>query len=227
MTFCLFMTARNRIPGFCLGVTDIQEHLAVIPGMTHALCHQPLDLPEADPFIASKAAPSCVLQLYFGTIDHVESALHTQGNLGTFVHVSSMAGYQWEQQVMLVRRFSDNLPKRALPTSEEQVTYLVHYTGRVADEAHWIERYVHQHPSLLARLPGVRNVEVYTRLDYCSQLPVARSQALQRNKVVFDSVHTLRDALNSPQRETLRQDFLSLPRFEGESPHYPMRTFEC
>ncbi|WP_447782160.1 hypothetical protein [Pseudomonas plecoglossicida] len=143
------------------------------------------------------------------------------------MHVSSMAGYQWEQQVMLVRRFSDNLPKRALPTSEEQVTYLVHYTGRVADEAHWIERYVHQHPSLLARLPGVRNVEVYTRLDYCSQLPVARSQALQRNKVVFDSVHTLRDALNSPQRETLRQDFLSLPRFEGESPHYPMRTFEC
>jgi len=227
MTYCLFMTARHRMPGFRLRVTDIQQHFAAIPGVAQVLCHQPLELPDADPFIASEATPNCMLQLYCGTIEHLEAALHPQGKLGTFVQASSMAGYEWEQQVMLVRRFGDDVPKPALPGREAQVTYLVHYSGQVADEAHWVERYLRQHPPLLARLPDVRNVEVYTRLDYCSQLPVARSKALQRNKVVFDSAKALRAALASPQRETLRQDFLSLPRFEGESPHYPMRTFEC
>lgn len=227
MTYCLFLTAHNPQPGLQLKMTDIAEHLAALPGSTQLLFHQPLELPDADPFIAAEATPNCVLQLYFSTIDQVEAALLAEGKLATFVQTPSLAGYQWEQQVMLVRRFGDNVPKQALPRTEEQVTYLVHYSGHVADEAQWIERYLHQHPPLLARLPGVRSVEVYTRLDYCSQLPVARSTALQRNKVVFDSAHGLRAALASPQRETLRQDFLSLPPFVGESPHYPMRTLEC
>ena len=227
MTYCLFLTAHNQQPGLHLEMTDIAEQLAALPGLTQLLVHQPLELPDADPFIAAEATPNCVLQLYFSTIDQIEAVLHTEGKLGTFVQASNLAGYQWEQQVMLVRRFGDSPVPQILPRSEEQVTYLVHYSGHVEDEADWIERYLHQHPPLLAKLPNVRSVEVYTRLDYCSQLPVARSNALQRNKVVFDSAQGLRDALASPQREALREDYLSLPRFVGESPHYPMHTCEC
>ncbi len=226
MTFCLFLTANKSRTETCLIKQDPNSLLSAIPGVIECAWHVPLASTHADPFIAAERSPECVIQLYFGRIDQLEAALQTTGPLASLVSTGRLAGYEWQQQAMLVRSFSDTRYPPTAAVDDERVTYLVEYAGQVANEAAWVEQYLRQHPPLLAKLPCVREVEVYTRLDYCSRLPVERSTTLQRNKVVFDSADALDQALASPQREVLRKDFLSLPPFSGSSPHYPMRTYQ-
>ena len=45
----------------------------------------------------------------------------------------------------------------------------------------------------MAEFPGIRELEVYTRLDWVSLLPWTRLNFMQRNKVVFDSADALHE----------------------------------
>ena len=76
----------------------------------------------------------------------------------------------------------------------------------------------------MAQLPGIRAIEIYTRVDYRSTLPVPRACAMQRNKVVFDDADALEHALASPVRAAMRKDFDALPPFTGTTPHFPMAS---
>ena len=76
------------------------------------------------------------------------------------------------------------------------------------------------------RFPGIREIEVCTRVDWCGFLPWRRVDYMQRNKVVFDSPAALTAALNSPVREEMRADFKLFPPFSGENAHFPVATRE-
>ena len=78
--------------------------------------------------------------------------------------------------------------------------------------------------SEISRLPGVREVELYTPLDWPSALPWRRARHFQRNKVVFDDAAALTAALHSPIRHEMRADFHRFPRFHGRVVHHPMAT---
>lgn len=190
--------------------------------------HVPAVLPSNDPFLQTEISPACVLQLYFPAIAEMESALRDDGPLSLLMdheRFPVLAGCTWTQQAMAVRQFAvaAAVPINAI-ASNERFTYLVAYDGHAANDDAWLAQYIKQHPPIMAKLPGVREIEVYTRIDYCSYLPAARATALQRNKVVFDTASALAHALNSPVRHALREDFESLPLFTGVAPHYPMRT---
>ena len=43
----------------------------------------------------------------------------------------------------------------------------------------------------MARFPGIRQIEICTRIDWCGFLPWRRVDHMQRNKVVFDSAAAL------------------------------------
>jgi hypothetical protein len=79
-------------------------------------------------------------------------------------------------------------------------------------------------PVPMARFPGIREIEIYTRIDWVSALPWRRADCMQRNKVVFDDAAALTAALNSPVRHEMRADYHKLPPFEGSVSHYPMAT---
>jgi uncharacterized protein (TIGR02118 family) len=98
---------------------------------------------------------------------------------------------------------------------------MVSYEGPAEDLNAWLGHYIDSHPPIMARFPGIREIEIYTRMDYCAALPVARSNAMQRNKVVFDSPDALNAALASPVRHEMRADFKHFPPFSGASPHFP------
>ena len=79
----------------------------------------------------------------------------------------------------------------------------------------------------LARFPGVRRIEIATRIDWVGFLPYPRAEHMQRNKVVFDSPAALTAALASPVRAEMRADFHRFPPFTGVATHYPMLTTSC
>jgi hypothetical protein len=233
MSFCLFLTAsadRCLSPAASAGLTDSACRLArSVEQLRKLIVHVPAVLNSRDPYLASEIPPACVLQLYFDDIANLEAALAEAGPLQALfddARFPMLAGCDWTQQAMAVRRFpiSGSLPPDDAHGSE-RCTYLVCYEGPADDVEAWLAHYIRQHPPIMARLPGVREVEMYTRIDYCSGLAAARSNAMQRNKAVFDSAAALSHSLTSPVRDELRADFNTLPPFSGETPHYPMHSF--
>ena len=71
---------------------------------------------------------------------------------------------------------------------------------------------------------GIRELEVYTRLDWISAQPWRRLNFMQRNKVAFDSPTALKAALNSPVRHEMRADFKTFSAFSGPNTHFAMAT---
>ncbi|VVE71838.1 hypothetical protein PCA31118_03988 [Pandoraea captiosa] len=249
MALCVFLTATAEPAEPTASQTDepvsavaIRDALHRTSGLQKLAVHLPDTASADDPFIAAERAPKCAMQLYFGDIETLEAALTKGSALHSLLDPRSCPSFRdcdWTLQAMLTRRFSVPEPcSRHSPPSppspgaatradgEEKCTYLVAYEGPADDENAWHDHYIRHHPPLMAQLPGVREIEIYTRIDYRSSLPAERVSHMQRNKTVFDSLRDLTQALASPIRQQLREDFLSLPAFSGGSPHYPMRTFE-
>jgi hypothetical protein len=72
--------------------------------------------------------------------------------------------------------------------------------------------------------PQVRQIEIYTRIDWIDRLPSRRAEHMQRNKIVFDNPKALEHALKSEVIKRMRADFDRFPPFSGGNKHYPMMT---
>jgi len=125
---------------------------------------------------------------------------------------------------MLVRTFAVPEPTFRTPPGEPHCTYLVSYEGEAEDLNAWHAHYLEQHTVHMASFPEIRELEVYTRLDWVSLQPWRRANFMQRNKVVFDSPAALDRALHSPVRHAMRADFNAFPKFSGPNRHYAMAT---
>jgi uncharacterized protein (TIGR02118 family) len=99
----------------------------------------------------------------------------------------------------------------------------VRYHRPAEDEAAFIVNYVATHPPTLARLPGIRNIMCYFRLDRSNPAGLAKSSYMLGNEVVFDDVAAFNRAMASPVRQELRPHFRAFPPFFGANTHYPMR----
>ena len=217
-----------------------------MPGLKQLVLHTPVPGGAHDPYLKDESAPRCAMQFYFDEIGALEATLvsggalhglfHPQRDASLLMQRDASSGMQrfaslneclLSQQVMAVRRFPVPQPRaqqsgQSDPSDETRCTYLVSYEGQADDFNAWLGHYVDHHPQLMAQFPGIRQIEIYTRVDYRSDLPAARSVAMQRNKVVFDSPDALNVALASPVRHAMRDDFKQFPPFTGENFHFPM-----
>jgi uncharacterized protein (TIGR02118 family) len=181
--------------------------LAAPRGASRAVGHSPDSV--RDPFLDDGAAPARVLQLYFDSVGALEAA-------------AAQVGVPAEAEAMQVHRFAVPQPWQRMPPS--YCTYLVAYEGPADDESAWLAYYLEHHPPLMAKLPQIRELEIYTPVDWrCSQ-PLKRVRHLQRNKVAFDSREALEAALASPVRTEMRTDFASFPSYRGRVTHFAMTT---
>ncbi|MFM0547007.1 ethyl tert-butyl ether degradation protein EthD [Paraburkholderia strydomiana] len=216
MQVCLFLIgASGRQP-----LPDIAS-LQQVDGLRCLIVHEPM-AQRVDPRIAPAVdAPSCVLQLYFDELAALEAAACHDGPVHRSLQVHSLAGH-FTQQIMAVRA----LTPRALGTVEhtQRCTYLVAYEGPAADFDAWLEHYLQNHAPLMATLPALRELEIFTRIECISGLPCMRADAMQRNKVVFDDASALADALRSPVRDLMRRDFHRSPLYSGGTPHFAMHS---
>lgn len=196
--FAVFSEPLDGIPALASGVPGLRKLHVYTPGRAR------------DPFLQDGAPPPLVLQLYFDSLPALERAL--DGRL-------TRMRPHCEVQAMLVRPI-------AVPEPKEDVlcTYLVAYEGRAEDPDAWHAHYLAHHPPLMARLPGIRQLEIYTPVQWVCAPEWRRASCMQRNKVAFDSAAALDAALESPVRKAMRADFARLPPFSGRVTHYPMAT---
>lgn len=221
MEIALFLTYRTPANAGPAPLALFEAQLAAAPGVRQTLMHVPATA--NDPYLKDEHAPQLVLQLYFDELAALEAATSANGCLQALTDRRAIAwagGAEIAQQAMAVRRYVSSPP----PAGRARCTYLVAYEGAPHDYDAWLGHYLAGHVPLMQRLPDIRELEVYTRLETASALPARREGAVQRNKVVFDDAAALTHALNSPIRHEMRRDFEASPPFDGHNVHYPMSS---
>ncbi|MCZ7566323.1 MAG: hypothetical protein M5U08_23060 [Burkholderiales bacterium] len=199
--------------------------LRATPGLAKALVYTPDSA--ADPYLNDGLPPPLAAQLYFGDVADLEAALARDGHLQALAApgaLPSLAGAEVVQQAMLTRTFAVPDPVFRTAPGRLPCSYLVAYPGPAADLNEWLAFYVTHHPVPMAKLPGIREIEILTRIDWCGFLPWPRANDMLRNKVVFDAAAALAAALASPVRHEMRADYKRFPPFAGGVSHFPMAT---
>jgi hypothetical protein len=218
MSICLFLTYRADGDLDPRDITNLDTAFHAQPNLQKALIHTSTSV--NDPYLKDESPPPLVLQLYFATLPDLEAAAAPGRLVGTLVspQFPSLAKAAVTQQAMLVRTFA--VPEPGLP----RCSYLVAYEGEAQDLNAWLNHYLDRHTAHMARFPAIRELEVYTRVDWVSQLPLRRVNFMQRNKVAFDSADALSAALHSPVRHEMRADYYRFPPFTGLVSHFAMST---
>lgn len=178
------------------------------------------------PFVNDGAPPRLALQLVFPDLPSLEAVLAPDGALQALTVPDlwpCLAGTNVTQQAMITRPFP--VPEANSSAAEPRCSYLVHYPGRAEDLNIWLQHYLTHHTRLMTGFAGIREIEIFTRLDWCDSMPWRRVHHMQRNKIVFDNADALTAALESPALDTMRKDFHSFPPFTGGNIHYPMHTY--
>jgi len=227
MTTCLFLSFQSGASALPAGseMAKLEALLRSTPNLLKALVHTPATT--SDPYVKDGPPPSLVLQLYFPELPALEATLTPTRHFGALRsrdEFPALAEAQVAQQAMLVRPFAVPDPIFQTPRGEPHCTYLVSYEGEAEDLNAWHAHYLEKHTKQMATFPGIRELEVYTRLDWVGLLPWTRLNFMQRNKVAFDSADALEHALHSPVRHEMRADFKAFPRFTGPNNHYAMAT---
>ncbi|TAK81442.1 MAG: EthD family reductase [Betaproteobacteria bacterium] len=228
--FSLFLTFYAGDAAARVSAADFEKVCAIargLPGLRRGLLFTPERAP--DPFADYPPPPQLALQLYFPEIALLEAAAGPGGGLKALADPGALPSVDMRgasQQAMLVRAFpvpdaAFRTPPGAAPCSD-----IIHYPGAAEDFDAWLAFYLASHVPLMQRLPGIRELEIYTRIDWTSALPWPKAEHIQRNKVVFDDAAALEAALRSPVRAEMRADFLRFPFFTGGNRHNPMATHE-
>lgn len=225
MRFAHFLTFNGRDEPSAAEVAA----LAALLGQTRGLSEARIYTPAAtkDPYLDDGRPPSLVVQSYFAELQALEAAFGKGGALQGLVApdlLPSQAGVEIVQEALAVRHYPVPDPVFQTPAGVPHCTYLVSYRGPAQDINAWLTHYINHHPPIMARFPGIRQIEICSRLDWCGALPVPVLAHMQRNKVVFDSPEALTAALNSPVRHEMRADFHEFPAYEGGNTHFPMLT---
>lgn len=203
-------------------VTDI---VSSTPGLSNGVVSTPWllsDMPFDD-----KPLPQLALQLYFDDIEDLEKALEADGHLQSLADTSNLPTFtdvNVTEQAMWSRRYIAPNPTFETKKDDPHCTFLVQYPGPAEDSSAWLRHYVVHHTGIMKTFPAIRQIEVCTRLDWCSFMPWQRVNYLLRNKVVFDDANSLKGALASPVMEDMMVDAALLPPYLGGSKHFPMAS---
>ena len=223
MSICLFLTFRSRVDRSpdAAEMAKLDGLLRATPRLLKALLHTPARAD--DPYLDDGPPPQLVLQLYFASTPTTESWRWFTTDISTSRCRAYASSVSWPdadvtQQAMLVRSFAVPEPTFGTAADAPFCTYR-RLRGEAEDLNAWRPLF-RNHTKHMASLPGIRELEVYTRLDWVSSLPWPRVNFMQRNKVAFDSADALTHALNSPVRHEMRACFKTFPPFTGAITHH-------
>lgn len=195
------------------GTPGLERGVVFTPERTH------------DPYLETSVPPQLAAELYFADTARFEAATAANGylqRLATPDLLPSLAGAAIHQQAMHAKGYPvpDARPRNA--PGQPRCSYLVGYEGPADDPDAWRAHYLAHHTVIMARFPGIREIEVCTPSDATSRMPWPRETCMLRNRVVFDDAAALGAALASPVRHEMRADYAKFPAFRGPVFHYPM-----
>ena len=225
MTFSYFITALNeRDPDARVSAAHqerLVEMFQATPELLKAEVYTPAGIAT---YHDDGPAPLLALRLEFACIEALEAQVAEGGYLWRLAQSDDWLALQATEvthQAMLTRTF---LPLAKAADESSFCSYLVHYPGAAEDFNAWLAYYVAHHPHIMLDYPNVRQVCVFTRVDWCDSMPWTRVNYMQRNTLTFPSSQSLSEALTSPVRARMREDNARFPAFSGRARHYPMST---
>jgi uncharacterized protein (TIGR02118 family) len=225
MQFSYLATFHHPDPSARISDEDWQRVRACVD-KTPALSRARLYTPSAakDYYTDDGPSPLFAMQLDFERLADLESAIGPGGHLQRLASDAypSLDACTVEQQVMARRPFPVLDPHAQVPVGALPCQFLVHYPGRAENFDEWLDYYLSHHPQIMKHFEGVREIEIFTRVDWVDAMPWKRVHYMQRNKLMFDSAEAITRAMNSPVRHQMRADFEKFPPFEGSNIHHPM-----
>lgn len=194
-------------PAWC-SLSDLTAFDLYVPAAGHA----------KDPMVDDGPGPCFLMMLEFSNIAAREDAAHSEEFAAPLSRLPD--GLSLSADAMERRFYPVAADAEAQPLSAP-FSYSVRYHRPAEDEARFVDFYLTNHPPLLGRLPGIRNVMCYLpmRVDVAG-LPSA--DYMLGNEVVFDTIAAFNSAMASEVRRELRADFARFPPFTGQNTHYPM-----
>jgi hypothetical protein len=219
--YALFVTC--DAPGLSFeaaAVEPLADALRRMPGLSSARIMVPDGTVADQPFAKDGPGPALALQFYFRDLGEAQAAapaIAALADRGPLAQAPA-GGIGW--QLMAARAFPVGTAEPADPCC----TFLVTYPGTTDDLAAWLDHYDAHHPPIMVRFPRIREVETYRPVNAGLDLPWRRLNAMQRNKVVFDSLADLVAALASPVMEEMFADGRRFPPSTARATHYPMIT---
>ena len=231
MTVAYFLTFHDKAkPALQLSdaeIARVHDIVVTTPHLMRGLVLTPWDV--SGLYFDDGHPPQLAFELYFDNIADLEAALAPKGHLQALAApgtLPSLKDATVTQQAMLARAFPVPDPRFRTEPGQPFCSYMVHYPGHAQDLNAWLAYYIEHHPVVMARFPGIREIEISTRIDWCGFLPWPRVEYMQRNKVVFDNGPALQAAMQSPVMQEMRADFHKFPPFTGGNVHFPMATVE-
>ncbi len=106
------------------------------------------------------------------------------------------------------------------------LSFSVRYYPPIRDIGSFVRYYVANHPSILAKLPNIRNIFCYYPKTWKDPWEIKNTNCFLGNEVVFDNMQDLVLANNSEVRQELRQDILNSPVKPGPSTHFAYHRIE-
>ncbi len=176
-----------------------------------------------DPYLNDGPGPLLIVQVDFDDVADLEGAIAGGAFRSEIADTSKIP-------VPNVSLTHDALEVRWWPVGGDDaphprtapVSYVVRYYPPAEDEQAFIDFYVSHHPQILAKLPKIRNVLCYLRIDWNDPAGIERANTMIGNEVVFDSLQDLNDSLKDDVRHELRDDYKQFPPFGGNVTHFAM-----
>lgn len=190
-----------------------------LPALTAYDLYVPAVGGPTDPMVDDGPGPHFMLMLEFSTAEALQRAVRSS-DFGTPVSLVP-AGLALTADAMERRFYSVAAENEAMPLSAP-FSYSVRYHRPAEDEARFVKFYLDNHPPLLGRLPGVRNVICYLPMSGVAVTCLPSADYMLGNEVVFDAPEAFNAAMASEVRRELRADFKRFPPFAGQNTHYPM-----
>ncbi len=230
MSFVHFISVQSSDASARLAPASIEQIKKIVratPELNRALFFLPTKA--RDYYTDDGASPCLALQLYYENIEALEKPICARGSLQALADAklwSEIPDLCITHQAMTARDYTLRKAQSVSNTAETLCSYLVHYPGQAEDFNVWLNFYLDHHPQILRTFEGLREIEVYTRVDWRDTIGWERVEYMQRNRLIFDSTQALEAALNSSVRHKSRADFEQFPPFTGSNIHYPMLTEE-
>ena len=195
---------------------DLRQGFAALPGLIWLDLYAPASGPTHDPYVQAGPAPAHLAMLAFGSMQTLAQAARTPPFTAGLARLSvtSCTAMRWLHSPIAGEASASPLLAR--------FSYVVRYHRPADDEAAFVRQYLNDHPPLIGRLPGIRNVITYVPLPWRLSGGPPPADYLLGNEAIFDDAGAFNAAMASPVRHELRAHYRTLPRFTGRNTHFAM-----
>ena len=196
--------------------------LAGLDSVDYLDLYTPSRTDHSDPYVDDRDAPILMVQTGHADVTALHATLASPAlAAASDLNAAPIDDLRLTHDAMAQEFFAIDGDDQPRPMTAP-LSFVVRYHGPCGDPVVFTEHYRHGHATALARLPDIRNVLVYARIDWDDPTSIERADYLLGNEVVFDSIDKLNAALNSPLRHELRKHYDTFPDWTGHNTHFAM-----